>query len=39
MIYYMVTGKNSAGELVNDGQQITRLEALRMYTALGDASC
>jgi predicted amidohydrolase YtcJ len=33
MIYYMVTGRNSAGELVNDGQQITRQEALRMYTA------
>ncbi len=33
MIYHMVTGKNSAGELVNDGQQITREEALRLYTA------
>jgi predicted amidohydrolase YtcJ len=32
-IYYMVTGKNSAGELINDGQQITRMEALRLYTA------
>jgi predicted amidohydrolase YtcJ len=32
MIYYMVTGRNSAGELVNDGQQITREEALRLYT-------
>ena len=31
-IYFMVTGKNVAGELVNDGQQITRLEALRLYT-------
>jgi hypothetical protein len=30
-IYYMVTGKNSGGTLVNDGQQITREEALRMY--------
>ena len=28
MIYYMVTGKNVAGELVNDGQQITREEAI-----------
>ena len=28
----MVTGKNTAGELVNDGQQINRLEALRLYT-------
>jgi hypothetical protein len=33
MIYYMVTGRNSAGELVNAGQQITRDEALRLYTA------
>lgn len=33
MIYYMVTGKNAAGELVNAGQQITRQEALRLYTA------
>jgi predicted amidohydrolase YtcJ len=33
MIYYMVTGKNSGGELINDGQQITRIEALRLYTA------
>jgi predicted amidohydrolase YtcJ len=33
MIYYMVTGKNSAGEVINDGQQITRMEALRLYTA------
>jgi hypothetical protein len=32
-IYYMVTGKNAAGELINDGQQITRAEALRLYTA------
>ncbi len=31
-IYFMVTGKNAAGELVNDGQQINRLEALRLYT-------
>jgi hypothetical protein len=33
MIYYMVTGKNAAGVLVNDKQQITRMEALRLYTA------
>ena len=33
MIYYMVTGKNAAGLLVNAGQQITREEALRLYTA------
>ncbi|MEO8099111.1 MAG: amidohydrolase family protein [Acidobacteriota bacterium] len=32
-IYYMVTGKNSAGEIINDGQQLTRMEALRLYTA------
>ena len=33
MIYYMITGKNAAGVLVNAGQQITREEALRLYTA------
>lgn len=33
MIYYMVTGKNAAGELINPGQTITRMEALRLYTA------
>jgi cytosine/adenosine deaminase-related metal-dependent hydrolase len=33
MIYYMVTGKNAGGHLVNDGQQITRGQALRLYTA------
>ncbi|MGB6351759.1 MAG: amidohydrolase family protein [Pseudolabrys sp.] len=32
MIYYMVTGKNTAGKLVNGGQQITREEAIRLYT-------
>jgi predicted amidohydrolase YtcJ len=32
MIYYMVTGKNVVGNLVNDGQQITREEAIRLYT-------
>ena len=32
-MYYMVTGKNSAGELVAPGQTLTRLEALRLYTA------
>ena len=32
-IYYMVTGKNSAGELINPGQQLTRMEAIRLYTA------
>jgi predicted amidohydrolase YtcJ len=33
MISYMVTGRNAGGDLVNDGQQITREEALRLYTA------
>ena len=31
-IYFMVTGRNTMGDLVNDGQQINRLEALRLYT-------
>ena len=33
MIYYMVTGKNSSGVLINPGQTLTRQEALRLYTA------
>jgi predicted amidohydrolase YtcJ len=33
LIYYMVTGKNSSGQVINDGQQVTRVEALRLYTA------
>jgi predicted amidohydrolase YtcJ len=33
MLYYMVTGKNSAGQLINAGQTLTRQEALRLYTA------
>jgi hypothetical protein len=33
LIYYMVTGKNSSGVLINGGQQLTRPEALRLYTA------
>ena len=33
MIYYMVTGKNAGGHLVNAGQQITRQQAMRLYTA------
>jgi predicted amidohydrolase YtcJ len=33
LIYYMVTGKNSAGALINDKQQLTRTEAIRLYTA------
>jgi predicted amidohydrolase YtcJ len=32
IIYYMVTGKNAAGQLINDGQQISRMDALRLYT-------
>ncbi len=31
-IYFMVSGKDSAGNLVNPGQMITRMEALRLYT-------
>jgi predicted amidohydrolase YtcJ len=31
-VYYMVTGKNVRGELINDGQQITREEAVWLYT-------
>jgi hypothetical protein len=33
MLYYMVTGKNGQGMLVNAGQTLTRMEALRLYTA------
>jgi predicted amidohydrolase YtcJ len=33
MISYMVTGRSSDGALINDGQQLTRMEALRLYTA------
>jgi predicted amidohydrolase YtcJ len=32
MLYYMVTGKNVVGNLVNAGQQLTREEAIRLYT-------
>ena len=33
-VYYMVTGRNSAGEVIEPpGQLLTRTEALRMYTA------
>lgn len=31
-IYYMVTGRNVRGELINDGQQITRQDAVWLYT-------
>jgi predicted amidohydrolase YtcJ len=33
MISYMVTGRSSDGMLINAGQQLTRMEALRLYTA------
>lgn len=32
-IYYMVTGKDCTGALINSGEQLTREQALRMYTA------
>jgi predicted amidohydrolase YtcJ len=31
-LFYMTTGRNVAGILTNDGQQISRVEALRLYT-------
>jgi len=31
-IFYMTTGRNLAGNLTNDGQQVSRLEALDLYT-------
>jgi predicted amidohydrolase YtcJ len=31
-LFYMTTGRNLAGALTNDGQQISRLDALRLYT-------
>jgi predicted amidohydrolase YtcJ len=30
-IYFMVTGRNSGGALVNAGEQISRLDAIRLY--------
>lgn len=33
MLYYMVTGKNSSGVLINAGQTLTREEAMKLYTA------
>jgi predicted amidohydrolase YtcJ len=33
MIYYMVTGINAGGHLVNAGQTVSRAEAIRLYTA------
>ena len=32
MMYYMTTGKNNAGAVINAEQTISRLEALRLYT-------
>ena len=32
-MYYATTGRNARGTLINDGQQITRQEVLRLYTA------
>src|SRR5262245_58708008 len=31
-LFYMTTGRNLAGTLTNEGQQISRIEALRLYT-------
>ena len=31
-MYYAVTGMNAAGEMINAGQQISRQDALRLYT-------
>jgi predicted amidohydrolase YtcJ len=33
MIYFMVTGKNSSGAVINPGQTISREQALHLYTA------
>jgi predicted amidohydrolase YtcJ len=33
VISYMVTGKALDGSLINKGEQLTRMEALRLYTA------
>jgi predicted amidohydrolase YtcJ len=31
-LFYMTTGRNVAGMLTNDGQQVSRIQALRLYT-------
>jgi predicted amidohydrolase YtcJ len=31
-LFYMTTGRNVAGQLTNGGQQVSRIEALRLYT-------
>jgi predicted amidohydrolase YtcJ len=32
-LYYVVTGKNARGEVINAGQTLSREEAIRLYTA------
>jgi predicted amidohydrolase YtcJ len=32
-LYYVVTGRNARGELINADQTLTRAQALRLYTA------
>jgi predicted amidohydrolase YtcJ len=32
-LYYVVTGKNARGDLINGDQTLSRSEALRLYTA------
>jgi predicted amidohydrolase YtcJ len=32
-LYYVVTGRNARGELINAGQTLSRAKALRLYTA------
>ncbi len=32
-MYYATTGLNARGELINDGQQISRHEVLELYTS------
>jgi predicted amidohydrolase YtcJ len=32
-LYYVVTGKNARGELINAGQTLTRAEGIKLYTA------
>ena len=32
MLYYMTTGRNSSGVLINPGQTLSRYEAMRLYT-------
>ena len=31
-LFYMTTGRNAAGMITNEGQQVSRIEALRLYT-------